>query len=278
MALNRFAGRTANIVDMARLTNVLGRSRPPAEFCLPDLGTSGPIVGTIHASKGREAPSVYLMIPPIRESSESKNLDEETRVIFVGATRAKTELLVGEGDTRWYQSLESSGRVFRKLKSNGGFPRAQVEIGHEGDVGATEVAGETRFREATDVRNAQERLRSLKFPVEAQAAMQHDKEFAYAILPKSGVVDPLAYLTSQVNHDLFDIGRAVSDRSNPRNVRPPNKINYLSIVGTCSLILSPDSPERERLHYPWSASGIMLAPVVIGFSTVSFPFQRNRHQ
>ncbi len=275
-ALIRYGGKTASLVDMARLTSVLGRNRPPADFCVPDLGTSGPIVGTIHASKGREAPTVHLMIPPSRGASESGDLDEETRVIFVGATRAKTELLVGEGDKRFYQSLDSSGRVFRKLKSTGSFPRAQVEIGHEGDIDATGVAGTKRFSEASDVQRAQERLRRIELPLHTRAIMQHENEFAYAITPETDDVMPLAFLADQVNKDMFDIGRRSAERSESRKTRPPDKIFHLSIVGICSLIVAPDSAERESLHYPWSESGIMLAPVVIGFTTVSFPFQKHK--
>jgi len=275
-ALVRFAGKTANIVDMTRLTTVLGRKRPPAEFCLPDFGTSGPILGTIHASKGREAPAVHLMLPPLRDSPAGSNLDEETRVIFVGATRAKTELLVGEGDRRYYQSLESSGRVYRCLKSEGGRPRAQVEIGHEFDVGATEIAGRQYFQDSSDVYKAQQKLRQLDIPLPVCALSQHDKKYAYAVIPERGDGDPIAYLASQVNRDMFEIGRRVVGRSESRKTRPPLKIPHLSVVGVCSVVLTHDSTERGSLHQPWSASGIMLAPLVVGFTTVSFPFQRYR--
>ena len=80
----RIAGESNTIVDMRRLRQRLGRGAPPAEFCAPMLGHGGPILGTIHASKGREKEFVYLMMPP--EPGDGADHEEETRVVFVGAT------------------------------------------------------------------------------------------------------------------------------------------------------------------------------------------------
>lgn len=272
--LVRFGGKTTSLVDMSRLTSVLGRAKPPAEFSMPDLGTAGPIVGTIHASKGREAPTVHLMIPPARTSSDRDNLDEETRVIFVGATRAKTELLVGEGDKRSYQKLDGSERTFRRLAPSGGYTRAQVEIGHDGDIDATGVAGRTRFPHADDVQHSQSRLAALSHPLSVRASMEYDNQWAYGVVPESGDLTPLAYLSNQVNADLFSIGERVLGKSAARKIRPPNRILHLSVVGTRSLVVTPDASIREALHYPWSASGIMLAPVVVGFAVVNFQYRK----
>ena len=57
------AGDRDGVVDLAYLRRIVSRSRPPVELCLPELGTTGPILGTIHASKGREADTVALCSP-----------------------------------------------------------------------------------------------------------------------------------------------------------------------------------------------------------------------
>ena len=46
---------------------------------------------------------------------------------------------------------------------------------------------------------------------------------------------------------------------------------YLHVQGVRTIVLHPDAPECEALHEPWSSSGIMLAPLILGYSTVSFP-------
>lgn len=268
--LVRCGGETRDVVDMERLTSVLGRSRAPPEFCLPDVCTSGPIVGTIHASKGREAPTVHLMIP--RYGARSKS-DEEARVVFVGATRARTELLVGRANALPYKRVPASGRAFRSLPSEAGsYPRAQVEIGHDGDIDAAGIAGTSLFPEAADVQQAQAWLRRADSLCPVVARSYPEVDFAYALFPTTGQLRPLAYFAKEVNGDLFAIGKTISSA----NVRPPHRIDHLAIVGTRSLILSPDSPIRDRLHYPWSRSGIILAPVVLGFTAASFPYRRRR--
>ena len=56
------AGERDGVVDLVQLRKIVSRSRPPIEICLPDLGIDGPILGTIHASKGREADIVKTRI------------------------------------------------------------------------------------------------------------------------------------------------------------------------------------------------------------------------
>ena len=80
------AGESADSIELPRLRNLLGRSAPPLLFCSPEYGDTGPVLGTIHASKGREADEVHLYLPPADPDDEEP--DQETRVMFVGATRA----------------------------------------------------------------------------------------------------------------------------------------------------------------------------------------------
>src|SRR5690606_38471883 len=61
--LLRVAGRRYGSVDMRKLRKRLGQARPPVELTLPEYGLQGPIVGTIHASKGREASNVVVLLP-----------------------------------------------------------------------------------------------------------------------------------------------------------------------------------------------------------------------
>ena len=91
---------------VVRLREILSRERPPVDFIVDENMLQGPVIGTIHASKGREANQVNLMLPPdtfINTDADSPYLmdpvtiAEEERVLFVGATRARNRLMIGKG-------------------------------------------------------------------------------------------------------------------------------------------------------------------------------------
>src|SRR5690606_10927522 len=65
------AGDSVHVVDLHALRRVLSRTNPPMQFCTPEFGTAGPIIGTIHASKGREAPTVYLYLQETASADET---------------------------------------------------------------------------------------------------------------------------------------------------------------------------------------------------------------
>ena len=270
----RLGGASPDAVDMSLLRRRLGRSRPPPDICIPDLGDRGPVLGTIHASKGREAECVHLMLPPsIREDAD---FGEEARVVFVGATRGRGALFVGSG-YRAYADHTRSRRVYRLFTANGE-PKAQVEIGREGDLLAEGIAGRRFYADAEIVRGNQARLAGLACGIHAVAATaDRDNDFAYRLcLPQDG--DCFAVLSNQVNSELFAVAdyvrAALKER---RKRRPPDRIPpHLVVRGLRSIVLPPDSPESETLHEPWRTTGIVLAPVVIGLATVFFPVQKQR--
>ena len=83
------AGSRPHTLDLVHVRNIVARARPPVELCYPELGLRGPILGTIHASKGREADEVVLMIPPhydhggrrTRRDGERGNLRRRARLL-----------------------------------------------------------------------------------------------------------------------------------------------------------------------------------------------------
>ena len=268
----RLAGAAADAVDMPLLRRKLGRGRPPPNVSLPDLGDSGPVIGTIHASKGREADRVHLMLPS--SPRDGADFGAEARVVFVGATRGRSALLVGEG-YGGYASDTKAGRVYR-LRTAKGEPKAQVEIGREGDLGAEGVAGRRFHADPEAVRRNQIRLADFAsgiHPVKATA--DRDNGFAYRLtLPEDEQC--IAVLSTFVNNELFvvadQVRRALKQR---RKRRPPDWIPpHLAVRGLRSIVLPPDSPESGTLHEPWRTTGIVLAPVVIGYATVYFPVRK----
>jgi hypothetical protein len=263
----RIAGESSTVVDMRRLRQRLGRGAPPAEFCAPVVGHGGPILGTIHASKGREAEFVYLMMPT--DPGDGADHEEETRVVFVGATRARERLIVGKGFKQYAMRLERSGRTF-SLKTWDNKPKAQVEIGRDGDITAQGLVGREYVRTEKEAGDRQRRLRDLKGNMfSARAQVDHDLNHTYRILLDGGT-GAVAVLSLRVNGDLFEIGKRIQGKISGPNRRPPNELPYLRIFGVRTFVLQPDSPELGLLHGPWSQSGIMLAPIVLGYPTCYF--------
>ena len=130
------AGSRPLTLDLVHVRNLVTRARPPIELCYPELGLRGPILGTIHASKGREADVVVLVMPPHhdhaddpRDETDSAEIFEEGRVYYVGATRAR-KVLVTAGNSAKRVGYFDSRRIFRVF----GNKKAQLEVGREGDV------------------------------------------------------------------------------------------------------------------------------------------------
>src|SRR5262249_37631150 len=81
MLLETAPDRTGRLLDVRLLRDRLALRRPPA-LVRSELGSSGPIVGTIHAAKGREADVVHLMLPGEADAdSDQAEVDEETRIL-----------------------------------------------------------------------------------------------------------------------------------------------------------------------------------------------------
>ena len=268
--LVRMAGRTQVLVEMRLLRQRLGRQQPPAELCQADLGIGGPIVGTIHACKGREADTVHLMLPFTH--NQTIDQDEEARVMFVGATRGRSRLLIGCGYRQYARRIETSGRAYC-LKTRNEKPRAQVEIGHDTDIRAEGLAGRRFFTGAGAVQTSQTRIRGLpNEPVSLIAESDREAEFAYR-LREDGQGQCLAVLSKSVNADMFSIANVLKEKLDGVPRRPPDWIPYLNAHGPRTIVLPPDAAEGETLHEPWRSSGIILAPLVLGYSTVYFPYR-----
>ena len=265
--LVRIAGRTRTVVNMRMLRQRLGCKQPPAELCHAETGLRGPVVGTIHASKGREADIVHLMLA--RTQVPNIDQDEEARVVFVGATRGRSRLLIGQGYRQIARRVEDSGRAYCLL--TGDKPRAQIEIGRDTDFDAAGLSGRSLFASSNEVRSSQTRIRAFADEnVALIAEIDHRSDFAYR-LRENEQGQCLAVLSQSVNRDLFKVAKAVQGKLGGGRRRTPNRIRHLHVRGVRTIVLPPDAPEGETLYDPWRSSGIMLAPLVLGYSTAFFP-------
>lgn len=271
--LRELAPGRRDSVDLPALRSVLSRSRPPDGACAADGGAGGPVVGTIHASKGREADEVLLYLPPEPSgTSDEGMLDEETRVLFVGATRARRRLLVGKGSFLGNDHrLERTGRCYRTFHEKRRRSAAQIEIGREGDLDLASVVGEECADEETASRAqavlaaSGDRLLRLVARASKATGWRH----VLTLVDDEEEV-PLGRLSRAFADDLWAVAREFPSVGAGAMLRPPPEFGQLTLHGCRTVALAPDSATAERLHEPWRNSGLYLAPVLRGFSVIHY--------
>tara|TARA_R110002124_G_scaffold7105_16_gene41785 strand:- start:940 stop:2886 length:1947 start_codon:yes stop_codon:yes gene_type:complete len=270
--LKKSIGTDGDIISIRELRAKLARTPPHINLCYSELGMNGVILGTIHASKGREAEKVILELPS-QMGNKDQNLDEESRVLYVGATRAKNILSVGQGYTRhaFSRSLDT-GRSFRRLKQgdNGSSMSAQVEIGRDGDINEYSFVSK-KFNEK-DVFFYQRHLSTLahKSPVPLRASLEPENNYAYSIWSSSGgeIADrAFGYFSQNLNKDLFNVGTRYPKQG---LFKPPQSISPFYLVGIRTVCKSDSDPHLKDLHEPYCNTGIWLAPIIIGYPACSF--------
>ena len=263
-SLQRLGHARRGHVDIGKLRVALSRARAPVEVAVADIGAGGPILGTIHASKGREADDVVLMLPGDKVGEDTDHL-EEGRVLYVGATRARCRLSTG-ASFQFRSSATKSGRAWRPGKEH-----PQVEIGRDGDLDPVSPVTRSLQRDADECQRMQQWLAErAAAAVNVEGFCIGGGDWDYRIC-----VDPtrrIGRLTPQVNTDLFE----VASLQKRIRVKPPETLKHLWCAGASTVCLHPDSPRLAELHEPHSRSGFLLAPVVRGFPTVYFSQIRQR--
>ena len=249
-------------VDMPALRKLLSRSRPPIQVSTPELGTRGPILGTVHASKGREASDVIFMLPPEKSNHKDTDYLEEGRVLYVGATRAVRSLRIGAA-AACYAGRMNDGRVYRKLPKDG--LRPQMEIGREGDVDPHAIVSQA-ILDADGSHAQQEWL--AEHADKTIKVFGHDElqNGTYRILTEKDPQICIGALSQRFRNDL----QALARQCGYRNVRPMERIKHLHMIGVTTVAFDRDDPRLPELHEPYATSGLFLAPVVRGFTTIQF--------
>ena len=261
----RTGGNPDGSVSLRRLRARLSRSNPPIDVCKLDFGLSGPIIGTIHASKGREADNVTMLIPR-HEAFDSPVLEaEETRILFVGATRAREELRVGKAGT-YYGSNLDGGRALRIGEK--GKSVAMVEIGRPGDLSINGLAGRNNVSEAEYLASQRylEKHSSVFVPLELRADPEMDWRHR-VVVPENDL--RVGIMSKGFKGDLWEVANVLGSREG-RNLRPGHTIRYVRAFGARTVVVSEDDPELETLHPAVARTGFLLAPMMAAFTNVYF--------
>jgi hypothetical protein len=264
--LMRIAGRQDGSIDIQKLRRRLGQPRPPVELTLPEYGLHGPIVGTIHASKGREASNVVLLLPNSAEFECIEDEVEEARVLFVGATRARASLIVGECSSLRASTLRS-GRGHRSTRSG---QSVMVEIGRDGDITSRGLVGCSEFSAA--VASAGQAFLTKVADVVTTYKLEADPDLDWRYRIHTGS-DGLCVgaLSRNLTYDLWEI---LANRNQKQSHKPPSYVNHVRGQGCATIVLSPDDSDLETLHEPWASSGFVLAPRIAAFPPFYFHGRR----
>ncbi|MBU4506662.1 MAG: UvrD-helicase domain-containing protein [Hydrogenophaga sp.] len=264
--LFRVAGRSEGLLDIANLRRRLASLSPPVECCRPDFGHSGPIVGTIHGVKGREASQVRLYLPGAAsmKTADDELFAAEAKVLFVGASRARDQLFIGRSFASYSSTLHISGRAYTRCASPSW--SAQVEIGRAGDIDAEGLVGKKHFDDHSQARHAQALIMGIRRGMHFASACIGDKDsrYLYSVTLNARPEDRLMVFSSLLTRDLFYIAK------NLRKRFAPSRIPGLRNLGLRTVVVSPDDPLTSALHHPWSESGFVLAPLLTGYEALAF--------
>lgn len=265
--LIRAGGAADGSVDIKRLRNRLGRYAPPVELAVQEYGLPGPVIGTIHASKGREADNVFLLMPDPEEFANVADEEEETRVLFVGSTRARSSLKVGKA-RKWVGSQIESGRAYRGIGHKNKC-LAMVEIGRSEDVSATGLVGRSNMS-AEEAAKAQHWLGvHCGTMVNGLRISSHaDQDWNYRLFDPNADVT-LGWFSTRLRNDLWEIADIIAAKKGLK-LRPPRSVWYIKARGSRTIAIPAGDPQLEKLHSPWAQSGFLLAPRCATFTRAEF--------
>jgi len=265
--LDRVVRIRDSVIDVKQLRQRLARARPPVEVCMPDCGLHGPILGTIHASKGREADTVYLFVPDDRPD---EGADEESRVLYVGATRARNSLCVTSPGRVYAQRLESSGRAFALDR---GGRAASMELGRAGDLDEAATVSRRLNPDKEIVLRGQELLaENAGCIMEMHAVSERDWDYRFRIRQSAAPEDLwLGEFATEVNRDMFTVIKMTG-----HHLRPPDVVKHIFSIGARTVVLGHDNPALSDLHFPFRISGFFLVPIVRAWTKVYFRFKKKK--
>jgi hypothetical protein len=245
-------------INLGTICEKLSRNSAPFEVIQQDLGSGGPLLTTIHGAKGREADHVHLIMPREPDGLEEYHWEEEARVLFVGATRARRTLEVGAATT-WFTALKNgaSRRLWQKWNWSGR-QNAKAEVGMDGDVDEDAQIDEAIWEGSANVTRMQALLWELSERATALKAIR--KGNLYELQVDGGIHDGIALgrLSRSFTADLWTIGELATGERKP----PPARISRFYMVGARTVArVDAASPHIGKFY---------LSPIITGVPAVFY--------
>lgn len=249
--LRRTAGDRRGLVDIDRLR--AAARRKPDGLVMSEYGNMGPILGTIHASKGREADRVVLQLHKSWGSAPDTDFAEESRVLFVGASRARKELSIRQATGNPFARKTSSGRVFVE---NGKWKNAyQIQVGIDGDYDPLSA-----LHDQNDIVRA---AAGFNAPFSCTANRVPDV-YTYALEAEDRNA-ALGELGPLIGRDCMEIGKICKGVHSRGHWYSPQYFQNVYVHGFSTAIAKPDVPLPVSAG-AFGGKGVWLVPLISGFT------------
>jgi hypothetical protein len=246
-------------IDVRKVADALLLGRVPDDLHTRELGSGGPVLGTVHGSKGREGSRVLYMVPAAEDHDGEDSEASEARVLYVAITRAKERLDLHDGGRCYYGKV--NGRDWQKAKND----RVRFEIGREGDLNAARAM----VLAPGDAARHQQQMRGFDGAPRPVTALRREGRFATAwdlLDARDGDTDGvgsavLSVLNEDADRDLFNV---LSEKGLRRTTDEFRHLYQLDITTTP---LHQDHPYLDHLPEPWRTLRLILSPVVVGLGS-----------
>jgi len=221
-----------------------GLTEPPLELLSDHEGNAGPLLSTIHAIKGREDQRVMLLLARAPHG-ETVDWGEEARALYVGATRASTELRTG-----WISPVKfyTTGKPERYWAARS--DHRLIEIGLESDL-----LDWREFLHSGHVINEAETIASIW-----QASIEEPK--VVAIPDSEGRLilrfeDEDGFAIGALSPDFAEMVQSI--RQVAPDATPPELISGISVVGATTVVVPGNAGDLP---------GLALTPLLGGFARI----------
>ena len=272
-------------VSVEMLREKLSSGRPSLDLCMKDYGESSNVLGTIHASKGREAETVFYYTFKDKEPSQNTDFHEETRVMYVAMTRCRNKFGVRDleeeiGFKDWAKRLNNkSNRIYAKRTSRAGNPYFLVQVGLKDDIDeirlvARPAEDEFGFEEKERVDKSQNFFSSITSPVEV--GMLHyviPKQKNYSMFFGKKKITDEKYNTFVLSDTYGYMGENFTIElqgiiNKEAQGRTTKLIDNVYLIGSRTCVVGKNHMRLPSIHDPYGKTGFWLAPLIAGWASV----------
>ena len=221
-----------------------GLTEPPLELLSDHEGNAGPLLSTIHAIKGREDERVMLLFTRAPHG-ETIDWGEEARALYVGATRASTELRTG-----WISPMKfyTTGRPQRYWAARS--DHRLIEIGLDSDL----LDWREFLHSGHVINEAETNARIWQASIEEPKVVAIPDSEGRLILRFE---DEDGFAIGALSSDFAEMVQAI--RQVAPDATPPELISGISVVGATTVVVPGNAGELP---------GLALTPLLGGFARI----------
>ena len=270
-------------VSVEMLREKLSSGRPSLDLCMKDYGESSNVLGTIHASKGREAETVFYYTFKDREPLQNTDFHEETRVMYVAMTRCRNRFGVRNleeelGFNDWAKRLNNkSNRIYAKRRSHAGNPYFLVQVGLKDDIDEIRLVSRPAENEygldKERVDKNQKFFSSIISPVEVGMLHWVTRRTNYSMSLGKKKITNKEYNIFVLNPTYAFMGESFTrELQGIINKEAPGcttkLIDDVYLFGSRTCVVGKNHVSLPKIYDPYGKTGFWLAPLIAGWASV----------